>query len=240
MEKLNAVREQYRKLLDALINESNFAYAMVENYSPEYVRDEWCDVRALAEKYSFQVASGACRLILSLNESEYIIKLSPDPAEHYSEYEARTYAEAVKVGFNQYFAPCYFLFDYTFESAGNKKVVPVFAMAKCSCDEEEVYSSSCEYHAEEYRKDNNLGDEVDVYEEGFDTDYCGDTEGMLIYAYHVWKLGERVDWNCELFQFMHKMGVNDIHCGNWGYLDGRLVLVDYGGYGSTSEVRRHF
>ena len=64
---------------------------------------------------------------------------------------------------------------------------------------------------------------------------------MMEWAYDCWGM----DFNaasdkpvCEtIVGFMREMFINDIHPGNWGWCNNRLVLVDYSGYGDDFNTR---
>ena len=43
-------------------------------------------------------------------------------------------------------------------------------------------------------------------------------------------------WELRQFvEFLDEHHVNDLHCGNWGYDDNRLVLTDYAGFGEFKD-----
>ena len=59
-------------------------------------------------------------------------------------------------------------------------------------------------------------------------------ERMMEWACSVWNLPYA---NGGIAKFMRDMYINDIHCGNWGWIGDRLVLVDYSGYGEYYSDR---
>ena len=58
---------------------------------------------------------------------------------------------------------------------------------------------------------------------------------MLEWAYAVWE--KTYDVADEFLAFMRKMYINDLHPGNWGWNNNKLVLVDYSGYGDCFSCR---
>ena len=56
-------------------------------------------------------------------------------------------------------------------------------------------------------------------------------ERIFIWAESIWG-------NLEyLKKFLRNMSVNDLHAGNWGWCNNRIVLVDYSGYGEDEGCR---
>lgn len=52
------------------------------------------------------------------------------------------------------------------------------------------------------------------------------------------------DWGIDMFRnlnlFCEENEINDIHCGNVGWIAGKLVLIDYAGYHSSSEEDSYY
>ena len=120
--------------------------------------------------------------------------------------EAQVYQEACSAHLEQFFVPC--------KKIGEISRLEVFEMELVDVGEELVTSDM-------WRKcSGSMSNEeiVDVIDED-----CGFVEALFPFYYSDEKM-------TQLFKFIFEMKINDLHSGNIGYEDGRIVIIDYSGY----------
>ena len=185
----------------------------------------------------YSIYSGACRaVIVPRINAKYVYKIDRyrgDDEIHYCENEAHVYQEAINRGIERAFCPVLKLFTLTH----NENHLDIYIAPYCDIDYK--ISHDCyEYHFKKYCEDrgydiNNLtAAERDDIECSID-DYYSGTDGVLEFAAE--------EWPDELFvpvsQLIESYGINDLHSGNWGYLNGCLVITDYAGYNKVVGSR---
>lgn len=227
---------EYRNYINELIE--NFGFGMVlENISNFY---EWQQkfYNSLCEA-GYQIHQGCCRAVIFHDDWDYVLKFSYNQDQMYDKdgncigamdycaNEAFIYQEALKVGLADYFAECIYL-----GQIGDSNI-NLYLMTRCNCDADRVYSGSCDAAFKIFCEDKgydhaNPSDEM--YEE-FDDYYCEDDDNIFEFAREQWgSIADRVKSFCS------EMGVNDIHCGNWGFLGEQLIIIDYAGYGYGARM----
>lgn len=147
---------------------------------------------------------GAERLVATDEESCTAVKIQLTEG-HACEREAKTYEDAVENGWGDYFCPIEKLMDYEFSPS---ICFAVWVMPLVDCDEGKVYKSCVEND-----EDDDGGD---------------DYEGYINTAL---KIGGELDSAAYFYGFLDEHCCNDLHEGNWGFMDGRMLIVDYAGYG---------
>ena len=60
---------------------------------------------------------------------------------------------------------------------------------------------------------------------------------MMEWVYSVWGMDYYNPADNGFCHFMRSMYINDIHAGNWGWRDNKIVLVDYSGFGDNFDNR---
>lgn len=224
---MEALRKHYKEMLDILCEVYGLNMALTEYNNASGVRYNWELLDDAAEDHGLWFSSGATRLIIGDDDRDFIIKFQPyeDNRGHdYCKFEYDTYKAAVAVGLDDYFCPIEFLFDYHF----GDRVCGIYVMPYCSCDAEGIEDDSYDYQYRTFCSDNGY----DVDDEDARDEFCYDydSDGCLIeLALDIW--GRHSDYDA-LCDFLRNWGCNDLHTGNWGYLENKLVLVDYAGYGS--------
>ena len=225
---------EYRNYINELVE--NFGFGMVLediNKFFEWRRkfyDDLCEA-------GYQVCSGYCRAVIFHEDWDYVLKFTYNQDKMYdknNEYlgeldycanEAFVYQEALKVGLADYFAECICI--------GQVGEINFYLMTRCDCDEDRVYSGSCDAAFRVFCEENGYDHEHAsnaVYDE-FDDYYCDDDDNIFEFAREQWgSVADRVK------NFCSEMGVNDIHCGNWGFLGEQLIIIDYAGYGYGARM----
>lgn len=189
------------------------------------------------QTYDVALHTGASRLVLAPDNSNYVLKIQYRDLDEY-EYcanEARLYAEAEKAGLAEYFAWSAKILDYPMMTADGVVNREIYIMEKCKVDEEAMSSDSTQHGFRLWCADEGLdADDSDAwerFENEEDIDYYSNQEGMLDYAIEFWG----VDAARNVGEFLDSYYCNDCHSGNFGYIDKRLVICDYAGYGRDLE-----
>ena len=158
------------------------------------------------------ICYGCSRLVIVPVYGNYVFKIQFDAEDaiDYCHNEELIYSMACERGVERFFAWTSFIGEY-----GEAQV---YAMEKVEVDDNQNASDSYDYHMQ-----NCVEDDED--------EYCGeydDHDGMIEYAQA--HNGSAMD---EAVRLIDEIGINDLHCGNWGYRGDTFVLVDYGGYRET-------
>jgi hypothetical protein len=166
------------------------------------------------EKAEVELCGGCSRIVLIPHSGNYVFKIQYDFERDidYCANEAKIYERAEERGVAEFFAWTAYIGTY-----GN---VDVYAMERVVVDENRNSSDSYAYHRE--RWNDERGDEDD---DDFDLGEYDDHDGMIEYA-----IAHNGSLMLKAVALLEEIGVNDLHCGNWGYRGETFVLVDYGGY----------
>lgn len=213
---INDLVENY-SFLDFLSEISYQNFSIWEDENPNY-----------SNKY--QIKNGATRFVIFEKENpNFVLKfLREDDGEiNYNEIETVIYEYSEKEKISEFFAWSFKLFDFDF----NGKNLPIYVMEFVDSDEDIIYDDSNNYQFKLFCEEEGLDPENEESREKFDNDdnyHVGGTDAMLEFAEDYW--GEEV-FN-SVSSLLERANVNDLHCGNWGYRDNQLVIIDYAGYGN--------
>jgi hypothetical protein len=150
---------------------------------------------------------GATKAAIHVSDEPTIIKIGfSDYKVDHAEREANIYTEACKKGVAEFFVPCH--------KIGKIYGSFIYEMDFVDADEELVTSDM-------WQKCSGTmsGEEIS---DAIDDDDCY-IENLFPFYYSEEEMSKLYDFLCEL-------EINDLHSGNIGYLDGRIVLIDYSGY----------
>ena len=159
----------------------------------------------------FWFASGCTKVCIGHTDlSNWIIKVgyTETVACDYAKREYENYCHAREAGLEEYFPETIELGIF-----GN---CAFYIQQKVECDEDKV--SSDWYEA--------LRDRYDYYGEEYDCDILADELDNMESDEKAFLLFE----NMQLSDFLVDNGINDLHEGNFGYIDGRAVIIDFSGY----------
>jgi len=210
-------------LIEELKAAANFESFL--NGEQDYYDWLWDNSKSIPEHIG--TANGATRFVFWDNdEPSCVFKINMYRGGiDYGKQEVYIYNKAVERGVEEHFAWAAKVYSYGAND--------VYAMEYCSVDYDRTSDESWEYHAraicaEEDWDYDNLSDyeqeQLQCYVE--DSEYA-QTAGMLEFARSQMSWEEFYDFR----GFINDMGLNDLHCGNWGYRNcDKLVLVDYAGY----------
>lgn len=242
---MNELQIRFRDLLDTLCRDYNMTYYFGLG-EPEEIYWNWEEFNSAAEHLGIWCGTGATKFVIGDENHDYVIKIQPPCLdEKHSEFnycgrEVEVYEAAVANGFADKFAWTAKLFDYDFGDV----ILPVYVMECCQCGYDMIDDEMDDWHYTKYCTSRKLEKSDDAF-----CEYCSnrgtnsESERILEWAYSVWGL----DYNgffepneLTIAQFMREMRINDIHPGNWGWCNNRLVLVDYSGYGANMDARSLF
>lgn len=134
--------------------------------------------------------------------------------------EVANYKAACEAGLERFFAPTFF-----FAEISN---IPVYIQKKVYCCESDVSDNFYDWTArqmEESRYEYDTDDEFDdaVYEEASNLT----TQSSLRAMFEETNNLEDID---KLYRFCNKFHINDLHSGNYGFDNGRAVIIDFSGF----------
>jgi hypothetical protein len=188
------------------------------------------DTEEALDESGYRVSCGMCRAVIYHDDWDEVLKINFDKEDEidYCANEVFIYEQAKLHGVDFAFAAC--------EVVGTFFNTIVYAMERCECDADELSGASYSYQYKKYCEE----EELDPSDPNVQDNFCceeWDQGCMLDLAALDW--GERAIQ--DVASFFIKFGVNDCHCGNWGKLGGKLVVVDYAGYGDGADlIRQHY
>lgn len=150
-----------------------------------------------------KVYSGASRVVLVDDRCDWVLKIDGCEA-NYTEFEVLYYSAAVAQGIDQCFVPAYDCGMYKRDWV----CLPILLFKKCKCGMRNF---------PEFETVPNAVSNSPL------SDTCLEI-GVAFFQEYGPDICER------LTSFLYDRDVNDLHFGNVGYIDGRIVLIDYAGY----------
>ena len=159
-----------------------------------------------------RVERGATKLVIISSEADNWVFKIPfnDYKSNYCQLEADIYEMAVKENIGEFFAPCYFLENYD--------DVRIYVMERAEMAYGRLYSDLYERLSSEGRSDEEAEEILEEVED------CNEYVEWLFPYYTNY---EKFD---ALINFLESAHVNDLHSGNIGYINDRVVLIDYSGF----------
>lgn len=180
--------------------------------------------------FGYFLATGACRCIITREDWSFVLKFTYDTDDcvNYCENERYLYEKAKERGIEKAFAAC--------EYVGKFGAYDIYVMDKCSCNEDSMENASWEYQFKRFCEEEGLDPQSnEAYDEFSDVCCeCYEQECMLELASSHW--GKAMYHAVK--DFIADFGINDCHCGNWGWHKDDLVIVDYAGYGTGARMIR--
>jgi len=159
------------------------------------------------EEVTVHIFHGATKAVFFIEEMETVAKIGFQNFEiDHAAREAQIFKEACALGVDKFFVPC--------KKIGEISNLEVFEMELVEVGEELVTSDMWQ------KCSGSMSDEeiVDV----IDNDY-GFIEALFPFYYSEEEM-------TRLYDFISELEINDLHSGNIGYEDGRIVIIDYSGY----------
>lgn len=227
--KLNA---QEKMLIDTILDDvfnlniSSIAksYLVKRTDCPKSLWQWEKDNRASFDKHLI-ITCGSTKIVLVHEQlKNWVIKIpflfSPKFSlgfKSYSDFcaiEMNNYEKATQENIGFYFAPTY-LYDC-------RDDIPIYIQSKATFDEGENEVIFANYWSQTYGSEIGMEDDDEAGDSALDyIDDLDDTDRIeAIFGGEI----------SDLLSFLDKYEINDIHAGNFGYIDGNPVLIDYSGY----------
>ena len=233
------LKERFYDLLMALdrnYNLSDYFYDCDED--AEEFECMWREREDACSDLHIWTATGATKFVIGTDDCDYIIKFQLFDSFDYCAREVETYNAAKARGLEDKFAWCDKLFDFTFSCEGDERTIPVYVMEWCQCGYEMISDDAYEYCYRRYITKKDLPDCQESREKYYNSEGYVDRIDILEWACDVWGTPYGEGSSAAILNFLREMRVNDLHAGNWGWNDRRLVLTDYSGYGDNLLARR--
>jgi hypothetical protein len=237
---IEQLREEFKSLMDTLMYKYNLKDYL--DCTPEEIDMNWKEGAQAEDDLGIWSACGCTKFVIGTPNDKYIIKFQPfsidddtynEDGFNYCAREVDVYKEAERAGFGDKFAWSEFLFDYEVDGW----TIPMFVMEKCHCSSCDISDDMDDWHYSKFCESAGVEKSDEAFHE-YNSNYKYNKSydsRMMEWACSVWGF---VDTEAaRIVEFMRDMCINDIHCGNWGWCDNRLVLTDYSGYGSCMEIR---
>lgn len=196
---------------------------VVETFNSEYlsymVEDEYDDDDIDADflnqeldwfcrRYNCRFAAGVFRISIIFKDEEYIIKYDKSLTKNCFAREEFYYLQAMGRGLEEFLVPIEtYCTDSGVEYGVQEKV------ERCYFDSSKEFSAEVK---ESYKRINSKFHILNVFSEE-------------VFKFFIQYYGEELSE--EFYSFCYKNGIDDIHGGNFGYLNGALVIFDYAGCG---------
>ena len=172
--------------------------------------ENWFDNMMLGAM-GFGASAGATKsCIWHRDLNNWVIKVghTEHVAKNYAKVEYENYCAAVKAGLGYYFPETVFLGEF----GGECYYVQQYA----ECSEDAVSSEWYERLRDQYDEDGEEYDCDSLWNEIYDME--DDQKAMLMFG------------DVELCEFLSDNRIGDLHEGNFGYIGGKCVIVDFSGF----------
>lgn len=187
-------------------------------------RDSFIDWHYNNDVYEIHNEWGASRFVIWEDTLPYVIKIPfierCTQYKNYCEIEVEICNRAMKTDIKDCFAKTAFLCYY--------QDYPIYIMEKAICDEDGLYLSACEAaeNHKEVTEEFIARSEVDFSSSITSFSSMDSMTQMEFLKLEEW--GE--DVADRFFSFSKENNINDQHLGNFGYINNRLVIIDYCGF----------
>lgn len=245
---MNKTFQHFISILDDLIEKNEFFQFYFQ--SPYSLEGGWYLNEIYNAPPTIQLECGATRGTLISCGCDEVVKFNLDSSmEDACDYEVSIYEDAVAAKLNECFARCYYLGTYKksvhtwpasmFEDNGrwddwnfSEEQFQKFAREENGLTEEDKCEIVISIPLYAYEKASDIG--FFAESETADSDIASSYDIPLmerdteIGANFVHEYGEA--FYAALSAFLNEHNVNDIHCGNIGWIGSRFVMIDYAGY----------
>ena len=202
LQKMREVSSSFDKFIQS--GEKNDFYQFMKNET-----DEWHDFVVVVDgtEVIVSVMSGATKAVFAVEGMDTVAKIGfQDFKVDHAAREAQIYQEARSVHLEQFFVPC--------EKIGEISSLDVFEMELVEVGEDLVTSDMWQKCS-----GSMSGEEISG---AIDDDDC-----YIEYLFPFYYSDEEMT---QLYDFISELKINDLHSGNIGYENGRIVIIDYSGY----------
>lgn len=224
----------YSKIIDKMIDE--------KNYWRYYFLSPYCMDFGWEMDEHNQFCCGATRGCLINDKCDEVVKFVFDNGEE-CEKEVKTYRAAKTMHLDKYFVPCRFIGYYERDVYVAEDTDGIASQVNYSSDpddwddiEEEnvilrhIYLPLYAYtrlDGEDFESSrSNMSDEERIFVKGTHSPLAERSFSVAMAFLHEYGTEEFY----SLSDFCSEYRINDLHCGNVGYLNGHIVILDYAGY----------
>lgn len=251
MSTLNKTFQHFNSILDQLIEDNSYFAFYFQ--SPFSIEDEGSLSYGYNAPRNISMYCGATRGVIADADWDEVVKFELDGYEDEVSpcaAEVSIYEAAVAANLSKCFVkprylgtyvktikayPASLIYEHDDEDACYDMSESSFCrmVNEMGLSEEDMREVTIKLPLYAYEKANNVGWTCDEYEDeegeiakSYDSPLMERAEEVA--ASFVHEYGEVV--YAELSSFLNEWCVNDLHCGNVGWINGRLVLIDYAGY----------
>lgn len=225
---MEKARERWTEIFNTLCSSFGSFYDFIDNPCGSYF-DDWSrefEGSELYEDYEGELSwdSGISKACFSFENENYVIKIPfDDVSEDYCEREAQMFVKAEENGVDEYFAETKKLMTYVYD---NSFSVDVYISARANMDYD-LMSDMIDSYSHHNEFDPEVAEGED--EETFDTLYS--MNGSSFPAVKDVFEGSYPNGLEDLWNFIIRLGINDLHRGNVGFtINDKPVFIDYSGY----------
>ena len=218
------LQDFYRKFLERLCTSDALARFFETGEEGDF--SNWARSIPRSRK-SIGAAYGCTKAVIWDSSLPYVLKIpfgySNNELKDYCEIERENYFLAQKIPeISGFFAKSQFLFEF--------RGVPIYLMDRAECNEAEIEDrafTSALNRSKELQEFSEDVDSEDFFQEfSHSFDYAGDERKIDALLVEQWgEVAVDIFWD-----FCRENNINDLHFGNWGVLNDKIVLVDYSGY----------
>ena len=172
--------------------------------------EDWFDNMELG-RWGFGASAGATKTCIWHRDLDnWVIKVghTEHVEKNYAKVEYENYLAAVEAGLGYYFPETVFLGEF----GGECYYVQQYA----ECSEDAVSSEWYERLRDQYDEDGEEYDCDSLWNEIYDME--DDQRAMLMFG------------DMALCEFLSDNRIGDLHEGNFGYIGGKCVIIDFSGY----------
>lgn len=217
-DEISFMKTYWEDLLDRVVDEDmrevfeDFSYDDDDEELYDSIEDHWA-----SRSNSFPdltLAHGAFRMVIADRKTRSAIKFQAFGVSKYGDQcalEENTYKEAIAEGWGEMFCPISFLMTY---EVSPSIAFNVYLCPYIDCDEDD----NC--------------DLVDSLTDNLQADFFEYEENILTAALMT---HNREKEKNEFVTFLNNWFCNDLHIGNWGMDDDKMIIVDYAGVGRVVE-----
>lgn len=251
----NEVIAYYQKTLNKLAKDPAFAHFLIY-HNGSFIDDITTHTKIRAD---FKIRSGASRMAIVPNKQEWVLKIDYDQDLEYTKKEIEVYEKAVAEGTSEFFAEAVYagfheveVEVYEEKAFSEAETATGFAPIPCIIkalkrDQATKTSYRVSIPLFFFRKAATKG----IYHPAWEDHERREMENVLTARYGSYNKSPLtcsqaivgfhflheygIDRYVALCKFIKKHKLNDFHSGNIGWIDKKIVIIDYCGYGSSSE-----
>lgn len=171
---------------------------------------EWC--LEMIRNTNLKISHGCTKIAVDFGDDDWVLKI-PYGGCDFCRDEAENFALIRREHLKKFFAPCFFY--------GVIRRIPIYLQRKVEKNAEAVSGDCYTYAFAQIERQPTQSDE-EYSEEVADYVDCDMEDADVVSAV--------IGWDERLLDFIAERGINDLHQGNFGFLNNEAVIFDYSGY----------